>query len=236
MMSGYGSTRPACVTPTCRCPRRAPAARTGRVGTRGLRHDRRARRVGRRSRRGTARRPVVDHPVSELLPLRTGRVAPVQQRIPARRVPCDDRAGRAGVPGLTVGAFAEQTVVLCDAVVGARRHRHGGRGGAPGCAVTTGVGAVIKTAKVTPGSSVLVIGLGVSACQLQGARLAGASTIIAVDRNSDKEPAARAAGAHHFVPADQAHEGRRPRPDRDARRGLAFDCAGPHAPSATCGR
>ena len=96
-----------------------------------------------------------------------------------------------------------------------------------GCAVTTGVGAVIKTAKVTPGSSVLVIGLGgVGLSVLQGARLAGASTIIAVDRNSEKEPAARAAGAHHFVPADQ--DTKSAVRDLTAMRGadFAFDCAG----------
>ena len=97
----------------------------------------------------------------------------------------------------------------------------------------TGVGAVTKTAKVTPGSSVLVIGLGgVGLSVLQGARLADASTIIAVDRNHDKEPAARAAGAHHFVPADQ--DTKSTVRDLTAKRGadFAFDCAGYAAPAA----
>jgi Zn-dependent alcohol dehydrogenase len=65
-----------------------------------------------------------------------------------------------------------------------------------GCAVTTGVGAVLNTARVRPGSSVVVYGAGgVGLSILMGARLSGASRIIAVDRVSAKCDIAQAFGA-----------------------------------------
>ena len=65
-----------------------------------------------------------------------------------------------------------------------------------GCCVTTGVGAATKTADVRPGSSVVVIGLGgVGLSCVMGAALAGASTIVAVDRVPAKLELARAVGA-----------------------------------------
>lgn len=71
-----------------------------------------------------------------------------------------------------------------------------------GCAVMTGVGAAINTARVHPGSSVAVIGAGgVGLNAIQGARLAGASTIIAVDVNLAKLERARIFGATHVVDA-----------------------------------
>jgi S-(hydroxymethyl)glutathione dehydrogenase/alcohol dehydrogenase len=65
-----------------------------------------------------------------------------------------------------------------------------------GCAVLTGVGAVVHAAAVQPGDSVAVIGLGgVGLCAVQGARLAGASPIIAVDPSTEKADLARRLGA-----------------------------------------
>jgi len=65
-----------------------------------------------------------------------------------------------------------------------------------GCAVTTGVGAVLNTAKVKPGSSVVVYGAGgVGLSIIMGAKLAGASRIIAVDTNEAKGDIAQAFGA-----------------------------------------
>ena len=56
-----------------------------------------------------------------------------------------------------------------------------------GCALSTGVGAVFRTARVTPGSSVAVVGCGgVGLCVIQGAKMAGASKIVAVDRVASK--------------------------------------------------
>jgi S-(hydroxymethyl)glutathione dehydrogenase / alcohol dehydrogenase len=69
-----------------------------------------------------------------------------------------------------------------------------------GCGVTTGIGAVFWTAKVTPGSNVVVFGLGgIGLNVVQGARLAGADRIIGVDLNPAREPLARRFGLTHFV-------------------------------------
>ncbi len=74
-----------------------------------------------------------------------------------------------------------------------------------GCAVTTGVGAVVNTARVVPGSSVAVFGLGgVGLNVVQGARLAGAATIIGVDLLDHRLEAARSLGATHTVNAGRA--------------------------------
>jgi S-(hydroxymethyl)glutathione dehydrogenase / alcohol dehydrogenase len=69
-----------------------------------------------------------------------------------------------------------------------------------GCGVTTGIGAVIKTAKVEPGSNVVVFGLGgIGLNVIQGARMAGATMIVGVDINPARETLARQFGMTHFV-------------------------------------
>lgn len=69
-----------------------------------------------------------------------------------------------------------------------------------GCAVTTGIGAVINTAKVQVGDNVVVFGLGgVGLNVIQGARIAGANMIVGVDINPDKKPLAEKLGMTHFV-------------------------------------
>jgi len=69
-----------------------------------------------------------------------------------------------------------------------------------GCGVTTGIGAVFWTAKVTPGANVVVFGLGgIGLNVVQGARIAGADRIIGVDVNPAREPLARKFGLTHFV-------------------------------------
>lgn len=75
-----------------------------------------------------------------------------------------------------------------------------------GCAVTTGVGAALNTAKVEPGSSVAVFGCGgVGASVIQGARLAGARQIIAIDLVASKLESARHFGATHTIqPGDES--------------------------------
>ena len=68
-----------------------------------------------------------------------------------------------------------------------------------GCGVTTGVGAVINSAKVTPGSNVIVFGLGgIGLNVLQAARLVGADRIIGVDINADKAEWGKRFGMTHF--------------------------------------
>jgi S-(hydroxymethyl)glutathione dehydrogenase/alcohol dehydrogenase len=69
-----------------------------------------------------------------------------------------------------------------------------------GCGVTTGIGAVIYTAKVTPGSRVVVFGLGgIGLNVVQGARLAGAEMIVGVDLNPARKVLAEKFGMTHFV-------------------------------------
>ena len=69
-----------------------------------------------------------------------------------------------------------------------------------GCGVTTGIGAVIYTAKVTPGSRVVVFGLGgIGLNVVQGARLAGAEMIVGVDLNPGRKALAEKFGMTHFV-------------------------------------
>ncbi|MEU6668902.1 Zn-dependent alcohol dehydrogenase [Streptomyces sp. NPDC046727] len=103
-------------------------------------------------------------------------------------------------PGLNVAAFAEETVVSASCVLPLPE-------GVPlvdaallGCAVLTGYGAIHHAAKVRPGETVAVFGVGgVGLATLQSARIAGASRIIAVDVSPEKEELARAAGATDYV-------------------------------------
>jgi len=69
-----------------------------------------------------------------------------------------------------------------------------------GCGVTTGIGAVIFTAKVEPGANVVVFGLGgIGLNVIQGARMVGANMIVGVDINPAREAMARKFGMTHFV-------------------------------------
>ncbi len=69
-----------------------------------------------------------------------------------------------------------------------------------GCGVTTGVGAVVNTAKVRPGDTVIVFGLGgIGLNVLQGARLAGAGMVVGVDINPARESWGTRFGMSHFV-------------------------------------
>ncbi len=69
-----------------------------------------------------------------------------------------------------------------------------------GCGVTTGIGAVINTAKVEPGANVVVFGLGgIGLNVVQGARLAGADKIVGVDLNPARRELAEKFGMTHFV-------------------------------------
>ena len=69
-----------------------------------------------------------------------------------------------------------------------------------GCGVTTGIGAVINTAKVEPGANVIVFGLGgIGLNVIQGCRLVGADMIVGVDLNPSKKALAEKFGMTHFV-------------------------------------
>jgi S-(hydroxymethyl)glutathione dehydrogenase / alcohol dehydrogenase len=69
-----------------------------------------------------------------------------------------------------------------------------------GCGVTTGIGAVINTAKVEPGANVVVFGLGgIGLNVVQGAKMVGANMIVGVDLNPAREALARKFGMTHFI-------------------------------------
>src|SRR5450631_2330005 len=73
-----------------------------------------------------------------------------------------------------------------------------------GCGVTTGIGAVIYTAKVEPGANVVVFGLGgIGLNVIQGARIVGADRIIGIDLNPSRETMARKFGMTHFINPDE---------------------------------
>ena len=103
-----------------------------------------------------------------------------------------------------LATFAEQAVVPEETCISIRKDAPFQAASLVGCAVTTGVGAAINTAQVRPGDRVAVFGCGgVGLNILQGAELAGAGTIIAVDKTPEKEPLARTFGATHFLATDQ---------------------------------
>jgi S-(hydroxymethyl)glutathione dehydrogenase/alcohol dehydrogenase len=105
-------------------------------------------------------------------------------------------------PFAQLGSFAEMMLVHEHALVKVRKDMPMDRAALIGCGVTTGVGAVIHTAAVEPGSTVAVIGCGgIGLSAINGAALAGASRIIAVDMVSSKLELARKFGATDVVDA-----------------------------------
>ncbi|MFC4767417.1 Zn-dependent alcohol dehydrogenase [Effusibacillus consociatus] len=102
------------------------------------------------------------------------------------------------------GTFAEYTTVPQESAIPIRKDVPLELAALVGCGVMTGVGAVINTAKVRPGSSVVVIGAGgVGLNVIQGAALAGAEKIIAVDLVDGKLSLARTFGATHTINAKE---------------------------------
>jgi S-(hydroxymethyl)glutathione dehydrogenase/alcohol dehydrogenase len=103
---------------------------------------------------------------------------------------------------LGVSSFAEQAVVPASGAIKVRNDAPLDLAALVGCAVATGVGAVTHAAKVEAGSTVVVIGTGgVGLSVVQGARLAGASRIVAVDLVASKLAVARRLGATDLVDA-----------------------------------
>jgi S-(hydroxymethyl)glutathione dehydrogenase / alcohol dehydrogenase len=101
-----------------------------------------------------------------------------------------------------IGGYAEQLLLHENAVVKVPDAMPLDRAALIGCGVTTGMGAVLNTAKVPTGASVAVFGAGgVGLAAIQAARLAGAARIIAVDLLESKLAAARRMGATHTVDA-----------------------------------
>ena len=106
---------------------------------------------------------------------------------------------------LGVSSFAEEVVVPASGAVKVRDDAPLDVIAVVGCAVATGVGAVLNTAAVEPGSTVAVIGCGgVGLNVVQGARLAGAERIVAIDVLADKTQMALQFGATDRIDASQA--------------------------------
>jgi S-(hydroxymethyl)glutathione dehydrogenase/alcohol dehydrogenase len=118
----------------------------------------------------------------------------------AATVPYARLRGQEIYAGLGTAAFADETVVSEGGVLPLPAGVPLGDAALLGCAVLTGFGAVTHAARVQPGESVVVFGLGgVGLATIQAARIAGASSIIAVDVRTDKEALARTQGATDFL-------------------------------------
>ena len=99
-----------------------------------------------------------------------------------------------------VGAFAERMVLRDIGVVTVDADLSDEHLSLLGCGVTSGLGAVLNLAEVQPGASVAVVGSGaLGLWMIQGARVAGAATIIAVEPRAERRELAQAVGATHVV-------------------------------------
>lgn len=127
----------------------------------------------------------------------TERTADTIPRLTLDGVPCGQFAN--------LGSFADQMLVHEHAVVRIREDMPLDRAALIGCGVTTGLGAVFRTARVEAGSTVAVIGCGgVGLNCVQGAVLAGASRVVAVDTNPSKLELAHLFGATDLVDGSTA--------------------------------
>ncbi|MGP4965583.1 S-(hydroxymethyl)mycothiol dehydrogenase [Glutamicibacter ardleyensis] len=103
-------------------------------------------------------------------------------------------------PALGIGSFAEKTLVAAGQCTKVDEEADAAAVGLLGCGVMAGIGAAINTGEVRRGESVAVIGCGgVGVAAIAGAKLAGATTIIAVDLNPEKLETAKQLGATHTI-------------------------------------
>lgn len=104
---------------------------------------------------------------------------------------------------LGVSAFAQTTVISARSAVRIEKDFPVEVAAILGCAVLTGVGAIVNTARVSPGESVAIFGLGgVGLAALLGAKLAGANPILAIDVQPNKLELAKQLGATHMFRSD----------------------------------
>jgi Zn-dependent alcohol dehydrogenase len=137
------------------------------------------------------------------------------------------RRGEKVLRGLNVGGFAEYALLSETGVVRVPKEAPLDVVCVIGCAVQTGVGAVLNTARVEEGATVLVLGLGgIGLSVVQGARIAGAARILAVDPVAERRHAAKAMGASDCI--DPGAEALQQRVREIAPVGVdfAFECAG----------
>ncbi len=123
------------------------------------------------------------------------------ETMPAMATSANFRVDGKQIPGFCgCGTFAEEMIVPEAALIQVDHDVPLSVVSLIGCCVTTGVGAAINTAAITPGSSVAVIGCGgVGIAAIQGARIAGAAEVVAIDPVESKHAMARKFGATHAV-------------------------------------
>jgi len=114
--------------------------------------------------------------------------------------PLTSKSGESIAQSMRTGSFAEYVVVESSQVVAIPENIPFSSASLLACGVITGFGAVTNTARVEPGSHVVVIGAGgVGLNAVQGARISGAQTIIAIDLSDSKLEAAKQFGATHGI-------------------------------------
>jgi len=115
-----------------------------------------------------------------------------------------DKNGKSVNHFLGCSSFAEKTIIMAQSAIKIPKEVPLDRACLVGCAVMTGVGAALNTARVTGGSTVAIIGCGgVGLNAIQGCALAGARQIIGVDIHPDKFQMAKDFGATHVVDASE---------------------------------
>lgn len=126
---------------------------------------------------------------------------------PRDAAPRLSRDGEAVGQFARLGGFAEEMLVHQNAVVKIREDMPLDKAALIGCGVTTGVGAVFKTARIEPGSTVCVVGAGgIGLSAIQGARIAGAGRVIAVDLSTPKLETAQICGATDVIDASEVED------------------------------
>ena len=120
--------------------------------------------------------------------------------LPSGLKPFRNAAGEGVGQLMSLGTFAERSVIPAGAAVKVDSKVPLGTTCLIGCGVTTGVGAALNTARIQPGDSVAVIGCGgVGLSILQGAKIAGAGMLIAIDPVPEKRELALSLGATHAL-------------------------------------
>lgn len=133
------------------------------------------------------------------------RTSAIDNSLPDGSTPLVAADGVPTRPLLGVGTHGEYSLVTREAVVPVSADVPPAVAAIIGCAVTTGVGAVLNTAEVTSGQSAVVVGTGgVGQAIVMGLALVGADPIIAVDLSDDRLEAAREFGATHLLRGDDA--------------------------------
>lgn len=137
------------------------------------------------------------------------------------------RGGRPVYRGLNVGAFAELVLAPAGGAVRIPRDVPLDTACVIGCAVQTGVGAVLNTAQVEEGATLLVLGLGgIGLAAVQGARLAGASRILACDPVAERRELALQLGATEVIDPGREDVVARAHELTGIGVDYAFECAG----------